>query len=243
MNDQTFLGRIASLFKRGNDDLPLIDPNGDPADHSLESRSTFLRPWAKRDQAISNLAEGFHTLTGLMGSIRDSLESQNRRQDELMGLLTRLPESMEGLPESSRVQSETLKAIHTQLATQNGQASKLGEILERISTASVENRRTLDALNDRFETMSEHDAAISANLSSVGDAMHHDSNHTASSAEVLQNMRDNLTARDGELERILHRQGTRFTTMLAVAIFLSIAALVACSMIGFLGYQALQKMH
>ena len=47
-------------------------------------------------------------------------------------------------------------------------------------------------------------------------------------------MRDNIDTRDGQIERILHRQGTRFTTMLAVAIFLSIAALVAVGVIGYL---------
>ena len=44
---------------------------------------------------------------------------------------------------------------------------------------------------------------------------------------VLKQMREDTTTRNGELERILHRQGSRFTTMLAVALFLSIAALAA----------------
>ena len=242
MQDQTFLGKIGNWFRRGSDqgDLPLVDHN-DGNGHALETRSTFLRPWAKRDQAIANLQDGFNTLTGLMGSIRDNLETQNGRQQELLSLLSKLPESLEGLPEASRVQSETLKAIHTQLATQNGHQTKLGDILERISQASVDQRKTLDALDERFETVAQHDAAISQNLSSVGSAMQSVSKNSAASAEVLHQMKENITARDGELERILHRQGTRFTTMLAVAIFLSIAALVACSVIGYLGYEALSK--
>ena len=61
------------------------------------------------------------------------------------------------------------------------------------------------------------------------------------SAQVLEQLRDNINKRDGELERIMQRQGTRFTTLLAVAIFLSIAALVAVSIIGYLGYTALQR--
>ena len=63
------------------------------------------------------------------------------------------------------------------------------------------------------------------------------SNNTHASTQVLQQMRDNLSARDAELERILHRQGNRFTTMLAVAIFLAIAALVAVGVMGWLIYQ------
>ena len=58
--------------------------------------------------------------------------------------------------------------------------------------------------------------------------------NSQTSAQVLSQMRDNLDARDGQIERVLHRQGVRFTTMLAVAIFLSIAALAAVGVLGFL---------
>ena len=50
----------------------------------------------------------------------------------------------------------------------------------------------------------------------------------------LKAHRDNLNQRDGQLERVLHRQGVRFTTMLSVAIFLSISALTAVCVIGYL---------
>ena len=56
-------------------------------------------------------------------------------------------------------------------------------------------------------------------------------------------MRTNLDQRDKQLENILHRQGTRFTTMLAIAIFLSIAALAAVTVMGYLGFEALQKVR
>ena len=51
-------------------------------------------------------------------------------------------------------------------------------------------------------------------------------------------MRDNISSRDGQLERILHKQAMRFTSMLAIAIFLSIAALVAVAVVG---YQLMNK--
>ena len=58
--------------------------------------------------------------------------------------------------------------------------------------------------------------------------------HSETSAMVLKQMREDTTTRNGELERILQRQGSKFTTMLAVAIFLSIAALAAVGVIGYL---------
>src|SRR5437667_211048 len=81
---------------------------GEPRSHStaLDTRTTFLRPWAKRDAAIHQLQEGFVTLTDLMGAIRDNLEKQNSRQDELLGALSQLPQVLQTLPENSCVHTE-----------------------------------------------------------------------------------------------------------------------------------------
>ena len=54
--------------------------------------------------------------------------------------------------------------------------------------------------------------------------------------------RDGLAARDGELERVIRQQNTRFTTMLSVAIVMSMAALTAVVVFGYLGYQTLSHM-
>ena len=209
----------------------------------VEPRSTFLRPWARRDAAIENLQNGLVALSDLMGSIRSNLERQSNRQDEVLHYLSNLSTLPQALQESSRVQGEALQAINHQIERQNAQQTKLGDILERISDADNQQRRTLDALQDRVETMTQHDQAIAMNLYTVGSALEGVSRNSQTSAEVLGQMRDNQNTRDGQLERILHRQGNRFTTMLAVAIFLSIAALVAVAVIGYLGYEALSKVH
>jgi len=240
----TFLSRIGKWFKKdaaaGNGNLPLEGEVHGAAGTGIEPRSTFLRPWAKRDAAIQNLQQGFDTLTDLMGSIRDNLEKQNARQDQLVQTLAQLPQSLQQLPESSRVQSETLKAIHSQIEHQNGQQQKLADILDRISAADAQHRSTLDALGERVESLNDQDQRMADNLSSVGSAMQSVSKSSEQSTQVLSQLRDNLNSRDGELERVLHRQGNRFTTMLAVAIFLSIAALVAVGIFGYLAYEALQ---
>jgi len=249
----TFLSRIGKWFKRDaadgasdadaggdNGQLPLVrHVHEGHVDHP--PRSTFLRPWAKRDAEIAHLREAVFTFTELMTTIRDNLEKQGGRQDELLRHLSHLPEALRTIPESHRMQSETLRAIHAQISQQGAQQERLADILGRISEADVQQRSTLEALKDRVETLNEHDQAISNNLSSVGSAMQTVSKNSHTSAQVLEQMRDNLNSRDGELERILQKQGSRFTTMLAIAIFLSIAALVAVGVIGYLGYVALQR--
>ncbi len=240
MNETNLISRIGRWFKpRRQEDLPLVDPTGN--DGAIETRGTFLRPWARRDAAIQNLQDGFDTLTDLMGTIKDNLEQQSHRQNELLSYLSHLPQALQGIPESNRVQSETLKAIHQQLEHQHSQQQALADILERISQADDEQNKSLDDMKEQFNRLNQHEQSISENLHNVGSAMQTVSRNSHTSAQVLEQMRDNINKRDGELERIMQRQGNRFTTMLAVAIFLSIAALVAVSVIGYLGYTALQR--
>ena len=261
VSDQpTLLTRIGNFFRRSTrtqDDpgLPRDNDNGHAADvfdpglgggmggggnnpmlpgGPTEPRSTFLRPWAKRDQAIEQLQSGVGALAELMTGIRDNLERTAKRQDELVQYLSHLPGALQQLPESARMQSETLKTIQLRMERQSEEQGRLADVLERMSQADQVHGRTLDALQERVDTLNEHDKAIAENLNGVGVAMRSLSQHTESSAMVLKQIREDTTTRDGELERILHRQGSRFTTMLAVAIFLSISALAAVGVVGYL---------
>ncbi len=237
MSDQTTIfSRIGGWFRKSNrgenGDLPLHSPESNVP--VVVTRSTFLRPWAKRDAAIQQLQDGFNTLTDLMSGIRQNLDRQDQRQAELMQYLSSLPDLLEQLPESSRVQGEALKAINQQLASQNAQQQKLSDILERISETGGQQRELIEDLAERVDTVKHNDEKIANHLQSVGEAMQSVSRNSVDSSQVLSNMRDNINSRDGQLERILHKQNTRFTTMLAIAIFLSISALVIVSILGYL---------
>ncbi|HEX3355393.1 MAG TPA: hypothetical protein VHS31_00330 [Tepidisphaeraceae bacterium] len=237
MSDQnTIFSRIGGWFRKSNHgengDLPLAPPdNNVPV---VVTRSSFLRPWAKRDAAIQQLQDGFNTLTDLMSGIRQNLDRQDQRQIELMQYLSSLPDLLEQLPESSRVQGEALKAINQQLASQNAQQQKLSDILERLSETGGQQRELIEDLAERVDGVKHNDEKIATHLQSVGEAMQSVSRNSVDSSQVLQNMRDNINSRDGQLERIIHKQNTRFTTMLAIAIFLSISALVVVSVLGYL---------
>jgi len=238
-----------------DDDLPSNNDDGNPADvfdthpghggggnggnsllpNPIEPRSTFLRPWARRrDPNLEQLRSAVGALGELMTGIRDNLENSAKRQDEMLSYLAHLPQALQQLPESARVQGEALKAIQLRMERQSTEQQHLAEILERISNADQVNGRTLEGLQQRVDTLNEHDKAIAENLNEVGEAMQSLGRHSESSTLVLKQMREDTTTRNGELERILHRQGSRFTTMLAVAIFLSIAALAAVGVIGYL---------
>jgi len=233
MNEQqNLLQRVGSWFKGGqrtNGDLPL---EGSSA--LIEPRTSFLRPWAKRDAAIHNLQEGFNTLTELLSTIRENLDRQSRRQDELLQYLSHLPQALQGIPESNRIHGETLKAIHQQLEQHADQQEKLTQILDKVGQSGGAQKEMIEGLRDRVESLKQTDESIAQNLSSVSTAMQSVTKNSATSTQVLEQMRDNIDSRDGQLERIMHRQNLRFTTMLSIAIFLSIAALATVCVFGYL---------
>jgi chromosome segregation ATPase len=229
---QNLIQRVGSWLKRNprsNGNLPL-----DAANSDIEPRTSFLRPWAKRDAAIHNLQDGFNTLTELLSTIRENLDRQSHRQDELLQYLSHLPEALQGIPEANRIHGETLKAIHQQLEQHADQQDKLTEILDKVGQSGGAQTEMIEGLRDRVESLKQTDESIAQNLSSVSSAMQSVTKNSTTSTQVLEQMRDNIDSRDGQLERIMHRQNTRFTTMLSIAIFLSIAALVTVCVFGYL---------
>jgi len=264
---QKFLSRIGGWFRRSVpttdestvpqevspltdlfDDVPTgggSDPEPDPQDNrdggEKEPRVTFLRPWAKRDQAIDNLNRGIGAMADLLTSIRENMDRQSLRQEDLLSQLAGLPEALRSIPESGRLQGEALQAISHQLQRQGDQQNKLGDVLERISQADLRQGNAMEALHQTVASLSEHDEAISGNLTSLGIALESITTNSQSSAHVLERLRDNTDRRDGELERILKKQATRFTTMLSVAIVLSVTALTAVSVFGYLAYDAMTR--
>lgn len=242
MSEQhTFFSRLGTWFRKGttnrgiDGELPLERSSASSSNGTdIEPRSTFLRPWARQERMIHNLQEGFSTLTDLMSAVRDNLDRQAQRQDELLKYLSHLPQALQNTVDINRTQTETLKAIHQQMESQNSGQKQLAEILDRLCNTTGTHQEALDGLRERVESINEQDRVISDTLHNVGAAMENVSKTSQTSAEVLQQMRDNVNSRDGQLERILHKQSVRFTTMLSIAIFLSIAALVSVAVVGYL---------
>ena len=250
-----FLSRLGSWFRKAGPavtpteasdpyhttsagaDLPLLDPNINHA--SLNQVQRVQRPaeaivprgWFgrvnKRDLAMARLQDGFGNLADLLSTVRDNLERQGERQDELLRYLAHLPTALESIPEANRIHGETLKAIHQQIGQQGAHQEKLGEILEKLGESSSESKEVLDELGVRMDHLRQTDQAITDNLSNVGENMAVASKHAATSAQVLEQMRDSMNARDESMQRILQKNTHRFLVMMIISIILGLAALAA----------------
>ncbi|HRK29475.1 MAG TPA: hypothetical protein PLD59_00240 [Tepidisphaeraceae bacterium] len=240
MSEQStgFMSRIASIFTRKN----RLEEGGissdldstQPPSQLVETRQSIFRPWAKRDHALQNLSEGFVTLTRLMSGIRDNLEKQNTRQEDLMRVLSQLPQMIETIPESNRSQAEALKTIYTQLAQQNQAQTTLGEVLNRICDTSGEQKSLINSLNDQLDSLRQTDASISSNISNVGTAMQSLSEHSATSTQVLQQVQSGMSQRDAMLNQLLEKQNHRFNAIFWASVVLSITTILSLVMVTYL---------
>jgi len=245
MSDPSVFSRISQWLKpssrTGHDtDLPLereVFIHGDLADSPADqvtSGTALLRPWARRETTTSaQLQDGFRTLNDLVASVKDNLDRQAERHDELLRVLRHLPDALRAIPESARTQAETLKFVGEQLQRQNGQYHRLAEVLERVSESGAGQKKLLDVLCERVDTISEHDRSLATHMRSVSTAMEGVSQNTQASAQVLDQLRENARSRDLDLQVLLHRQGVRFTVMLSVAIGLSLSALAAAGLVAW----------
>jgi len=238
MNDQSVFSRISNWFKPGaapdNDTTTTLLPAETDFDPSQTvSVTTFLKPWGKRDAAITQLQEGFNSLNELMSSVKESLGRQAQRHDELLRILQHLPDALRAIPENARTQSETLKIVGEQLQRHNAHYHRLGDVLEKVSDSASDQKKLLDALHDRVDTISRHDQSLADNMRCVSSAMAGVSQNTQTSARVLDQLANNARTGDMELQLLIHRQGSRVTVLLGVAIVLLVAVSVAAGLLAW----------
>lgn len=198
MSSVTFFGRLGKIFRRSDSTNGHSEPdNSAKPSVVVETRPVALRPWGRNNAAIAQLQEGFSLLTELMSSIRQNMESQGRRQDELLAQVSALPKVLETLPDAIRMQGDTVKAIQQQLVSQSDQQGKLGEILQKLADAHGDQKDLLEGLRVRVETLNEQDKAMADSLHTVGSALESVSKNSAAGTQVLCNIRDNLSSRCG----------------------------------------------
>lgn len=236
----TLLVRISRWVRRhgsdGSSPLPLESSANEML--PVQTRpSKFFRPFAKRDAAIANLQRGFDTLNELMRSIREAMDRNGRRQDEMISYLSRLPEVLETMPEAQKSQGEGLRSLANQLTRQVEQHNRLAEILERLASTTGDHREGIDNLNDRVERLSAHSQAISESLRQVGTSMENSARSSDSSSQVLRQLQDNLNTRDQGIEGLLRKQNSRMTALLVTAVVLSVLAILSAAAVGWFALQ------
>lgn len=228
----SLLASLRSWFSRPADDLPLASrlegPSSGGGSGSGASRAGLFKPFQRGGSSASQ-ADSLAPLTDVLVSVREAVERQSQRHEELMTYLSHLPKAMELIPENSKLQSEALAAIRQHLENQGTQAKQMATILDKVGQATVDQRRILDSVRQRLDMLAENDQKVAEHFSTFSTALVSSADTTKVAGELLRSLEANIRTRDEALERILTIHQTRHTWMLAAAIAMATAALVATS--------------
>lgn len=230
----SLLARLSSFLLGGqpsqsSSDLPLL--NDVP---TSSSKPSFFRPFTRRDTSSAASSSDVSALSDQLVAIREAIDRQGQRHEDLMTYLSHLPKAMESMPENARLQAEALAAIKQHLENQGTMARQISTIMDKVGQASVDQRRILDSVRMRLDMLAETDQKVAEHFNSFATALSTSTDTTRLTGELLTSLETNIRQRDEALERIIHTHQTRHTLLLAAAIILSAAALIASTVGMFL---------
>lgn len=218
----SLMARISSFITgRSANEPPLLHDVDEP-----ERTSFGFRPFSARREVRAR-HDNVTALTDLLISMRETIERQGQRHEELMTYLSHLPKAMEMVPDLSKQQAEALSVIKQHLENQGTQGKQMSTILEKVGQAAVDQRRILDSVRQRLDTLAEHDQQVATHFNNFAGALSTSADTTKFAGELLKTLDTHVRERDEAFERIIRTQNRRHTIMLIGSIILSAAALIA----------------
>lgn len=218
------------LPRVGGDGLLSRPPDMSDADDGDTSHERFGGPlarWSRRDQAISQLQEGYEKISQVIEEIRSHMAAQGERGDRMCHSLEQLARALNDHPEVSRQQAELLETIAGQLEASNERSEKLTEVIQDLPKLSREQQETLTGINRHLEMAGEQNVVASQTMEKVGSALNTLGQVNSAQADALKQMNSKATEQNEMLSQLLATQSRRFTMLFVVTLVLAAAAVVA----------------
>jgi hypothetical protein len=173
------------------------------------------------------LQQSYDSLLDTVQSLRQSLDGQARRQEELLNRLSTLPHAVETLPQTSKMQSDMLKMINDRLAMHGEQQRRVSDVMNTLGASGKEQGQTLESIREQIETGNEIDRQLVESFnrfSMMIDRLHVANNHAV---ECLQQVRDSYATTSMQMQEWIEKSRSRNTWLIGGAFVLSATAVVA----------------
>ena len=186
------------------------------------------------------IQQSYDSLVQTVRDLREALDGQSRRQEELLSRLSTLPHAVEALPQTSKMQSDMLKMINDRLAMHADQQRKITEVIDKLESgtgpaaggagAGAGSKKSqgpdLEAIREQIETGNEIDRQLVESFnrfSMMIDRLHIANNHAV---ECLQQVRDSYSHTAMQMQEWIDKSRHRNTWLIGGAFLMSAAALV-----------------
>ena len=231
--------------RSGSEDLPEIGPDGlltvpaeypdDAVEDPVEEKNGGpLSRWARKDQAIKQLQDGYERVTGLIEDVHNHLVTQGERGDRVCESLEQIARSVSDLPTVTRQQSHRLETIGTQIETTNLRMQQLAESVQEVPKIIRMQSDSLTGIARQLEMAQEQGVLANRTMDKLCGAIQTLNESNNAQVKALWTM--NTTAgQQNELLTHLVRRQSRLFVALVVVCGLMAAGSIATSIIATLG--------
>ena len=173
------------------------------------------------------IQQSYDSLLETVRDLREALDGQQKRQDELLSRLSALPQAAEALPQTSKMQSDMLKMINERLSMHAEQQRKVGAVLNTLGKSKVENPEALESIKEQIEMGNEIDRQLVESFnrfSMMIDRLHIANNHAV---EALQQVRDSYSHTAMQMQEWIEKSRHRNKWILGICFVMSLSSFTA----------------
>jgi len=172
------------------------------------------------------LQQSYDSLLSTVQELRAMLDGQAKRQDEMLDKIQTLPQAVEALPQTSKMQSDMLKLINDRLSIHAEQHRKVSAIAENLGPAKKEYAEALSNIKEQIEMGNEIDRQLVESFnrfSMMIDRLQLANQHAV---DALQQVRDSYAQSAMQMQEWIERSRHRNGWLVGGAFVMSGAALV-----------------
>jgi len=234
--------RLTDTLKKSHRDdepeLPAVGENGllaGPAEPIVGSESEpaadkppgALARWTKRDQALTQLQEGYERVNQLIADMQRHMVSQSERTERMCNSLEQLSRSMAEVPAVSEQQARTLESIVGQLETANTRTQQLAGAVGELPKVARAQTETLTGINRQLEMVGEQSVVTCQTMEKVGTAISSVGDTSGAQTKILKQMNYRVDEQNERINQLIASQGKRFVMLFVVTALLAVAAIAA----------------
>ena len=230
---ERFRNRFAETLDRGTngrsalDDLPEVGSDGlltAPAKHPAdvveepieEKNGGPLSRWAKKDQAIKQLQEGYERVSGLIEDVHNHLVTQGERGDRVCESLEQIAKSVTDLPTVTRQQSQRLETIGTQIETTNLRTQQLAESVQEVPKIIRMQSDSLSGIARQLEMAQEQGVLANQTMDKLCGAIQTLNDSNNAQVKALWTMNTTAGEQNDLLTHLVRRQSRLFVVLIVI---------------------------
>ncbi len=171
------------------------------------------------------LQQSYDSLLETVQELRGLLDGQVRRQEELLHRLSAMPQAVETLPQTSRMQSEMLDVITDRLAMHAQQQKKINETLGGIS-GGKDSTESIRRLREQIETGNEIDRQLVESFNRFSMMIDRLQSANAHAVDCLEQVRHTYAASAMQVQDWIEKSKNRNTWMVNSAFVMALVSLI-----------------